>query len=169
MANGAPSYVLAWVFPLMLLMWDAVQLARAGNANAEGTASIDWPTVDGTITASQVVENATGSRASRYEFTPAISYSYVVDGHPYVGTRVRFLAFDPHGRGEAQAIVARYPVNAKVTVHYDAASPSDAVLEPGAPPRRWQRKVIGVACVAVGLGTVSTLLVALTRRRRRRA
>lgn len=166
MSRRASAYFYVWVFPFMLLVWDAVQIARAGAANADGAESFTWPTAPGTITASEVGSIATGGR-DHHDYIADISYSYAVDGHSYVGHRVRFVAFDGKKLEEARAIVARYPVSAAVTVHYESISPANAVLEPGQPDTRWQRKALGVAGVAAGIGVVLTLIVAVSRRKRR--
>jgi len=165
MAGRASAYVFAWALPVMLLAWDAVQIARAGAADEEGAASDAWPTVPGAITASSVGTIATGGSTGGHDFVPDIDYAYAISGHSYVGHRVRFVAFARKSAEEAGAVVALYPVNAAVTVHYDPADPASAVLEAGAPAASWQRKAIGVASVAIALGVVLSLLVAFTQRR----
>lgn len=102
-----------------------------------------WPTAPGkvirTLTVTQVEDNATddtsrdrGRRRAPVVYTGAIiRYAYRVDGRDFQSTR-RY-AWRPVLTGSAAAtarVVARYPLNADVTVHYNPANPAEAMLEP---------------------------------------
>ena len=58
-------------------------------------------------------------------------YQYQVDGKPYVGKVIKAgdQFFSVRLYGEAQKTIARYPVGAQVTVHYNPANPAESALE----------------------------------------
>ena len=97
--------------------------------SAEGRArrAAQWPSVAGVIAASEVGEVlVSNSRMS----TPAIGYTYQVGDQALEGNAIR-LGQPPlfNKRAKAEAIVARYPAGAPVTVLYDPAAPKTAILE----------------------------------------
>lgn len=110
------------------LMRLAVCLLIACWAGAEainGLACQSWPQTEGTVTEStlQRIENKTGAR-----YDAKIRYQYKIDGKTFVGERIQFgsLAFK-----EPTLIQAKYPLNAKVVVHYEKTNPATATLETG--------------------------------------
>ena len=62
-------------------------------------------------------------------WSPVVEYVYRVDGRDYHGTRLALGADVAASRDFAEATVARYPAGREVTVHFDPANPSFAVLE----------------------------------------
>ncbi len=103
-----------------------------------------WPTVPGkvmrTLTVTQVDDNLTEvaparDRGRRYRadvYSGAIvRYAYRVGGRDYQSTR-RY-AGRPVLSGSAALtakVLAKYPPDADVTVHYNPANPAEAMLEP---------------------------------------
>jgi hypothetical protein len=63
-------------------------------------------------------------------WSPVVEYSYRVEDRDYHGTRLAFGADVAGAQARAEATVARYPAGRTVTVHFDPANPSSAVLEP---------------------------------------
>ena len=107
---------------------------------SEGVRSKSWPTVDGTVTESDVAlgQRPAGDRTNRWAtYHPVVRYRYKVNDSSYTGKNIT-MAIDLLGWGEgayrddAVAVAARYPVGAVVTVHYKPSDPAIAVLEPGA-------------------------------------
>jgi hypothetical protein len=96
--------------------------------------SARWPTAAGTVLSSRSVSRrvfAPGRGNVTMEvWSPLVEFSYRVGGRDYHGARIAFGAAVSGGRALAEATVARYPTGAAVTVHYDPANPSFAVLEP---------------------------------------
>lgn len=92
-----------------------------------------WPTTPGTVIASRV-ESRRESRGGSSDralviWSPLVEYVYRVGTREYHGTRIGFGPTVSAGRDLAEAIVARYPEKATVTVHYHPANPSQAALE----------------------------------------
>jgi len=85
----------------------------------------DWPSVDGSITASSASPGCRGMDA----YSPQLEYRYTVNGKAFQGQRrdLGMAVCDTQARVEQ--IVLRYPVGAHVTVHFDPTRPDYAVLE----------------------------------------
>lgn len=123
---------LTLVAPLLVLAFVAVSVVlRQVRAGAARRGASGWATTTGTVVASSVVSRRTGK--TRHE-SPAVVYTYQVDGRPLQGTTVR--VGDELGRirvagtsSSAAETVARYPAGATVTVHYDPAEPTRCALE----------------------------------------
>ena len=71
-----------------------------------------------------------GRGQTAIQWSPVVEYSYRVQGRDYHGSRLAFGADVAGPRDFAEAIVARYPAGREVTVHFNPANPSFAVLEP---------------------------------------
>jgi hypothetical protein len=104
-------------------------------------ASAKWPRVEGKILASSV-ELVDGEYPS---YTPKIEYQYVVDGRSYRSKKLRVGFWSSSFQGRARRIAAAYRPGDGVTVFYDPAKPSRAVLQPGGAGG------LAVALVAVSL------------------
>lgn len=106
-----------------------LQLRKAQN-------STDWPTVEG-----KVIESNVDSRTTREKrgnvyttvtyFTPKVRYQYEVDGRFHVGTTVKSFELRTTEAKLANDVIARYPKDAPVQVHYNPDDTKDSVLEPG--------------------------------------
>jgi len=109
------SLIFLIAFPFALWKaWQNIQLAKA---------STSWPTVSGTVTASE--------RAKvMFRKQPRVLYSYSVNGTPFVGNRISFAGGYPPK--ETDAILSRYPVGREVVVSYAPDKPAETTLETGA-------------------------------------
>ena len=101
---------------------------------ARGRRTLRWPSAEGTISRCTVSDD---------DSLPQIEFSYHVAGHDY-----RCEQAFPSGTTPSPQLVAsyvlKYPVDAKVTVHYDPARPEHATLEPGLARGDWMILVLGV-------------------------
>lgn len=93
--------------------WKNIQMAKA---------SAGWPTVTGTVTASERVKRM-------FRKQPRVTYSYSVNGVPFTSDRISFAAGYPPK--ETDAILSRYPVGGQVVVAHAPDNPSQATLETG--------------------------------------
>jgi hypothetical protein len=89
-----------------------------------------WLTIPGIVLNSAIKvnrsRNSKGQTTTNYE--PQVSYQYQVKDQTYNGDRLGFGKAS-YGKGKADKKIALYPQGAQVTVHYDPADPSKAVLE----------------------------------------
>jgi hypothetical protein len=99
-------------------------------------ASLQWPSVAGTVLLSQMVEYSAGETNSSY---PSVTYSYVVNGQALQSSRV---SFHP---SKSEKVVKKYPTGNSVQVFFDPQDPSTAVLETGGYPRIML--AFGIACI----------------------
>ena len=90
-----------------------------------GTASLTWPRTRGRILTSEVKRGAKGGARAD------ITYGYSVAGQSHTGSRVN-SSLGGSNLNESSRIVKANPVNSDVTVFYNPANPTEAVLEPGA-------------------------------------
>jgi hypothetical protein len=101
-------------------------LAQA-RARSRSQAAERWLTAPGTVVEAGVSRGG-GSRNAY--FSPAIRYSYEVNGKTRQGTRLRFGMVTTRGRGGSEKILAPYPVGGAISVRYNPDNPDDSVLEP---------------------------------------
>ena len=106
-----------------------------------GRRTLHWPSVEGAISQCAVSDD---------DSLPQIEFSYIVAGRDY-----RCEQVFPGGTTPSQQLVAsyvlKYPVGAKVKVHYDPACPEHATLEPGLARGDWMIFVLGVIATIFGI------------------
>ena len=88
--------------------------------------SQNWASTSGQIISSRV--SAVSHKGTVY--TPDIIYRYMVDGVAYEGNKVSY-GFGDGNSSSAQEKVAQYPINSKVQVFCNSASPNESCLEVG--------------------------------------
>lgn len=101
-----------------VIFWNSLRQIRASG----------FPKTTGVVTKSSV-ESHRGSKG-RITYSAAIEYSYSVAEKQYRGKQYRFGQTSSTG-GNAQEIVAAFPVGRKVAVFYSPDDPATAVLKPG--------------------------------------
>jgi hypothetical protein len=109
-----------------------------------------WPSTEGIVRGTEVLETCGGGLKGRAEFQPVITYEYSVGGVSHTGKRIKLVDISSSSR-YAHRIVARYPVGAGVTVYYDPASPQDAVLRRGNDGNTVGVPAIGIFFVLAGV------------------
>jgi hypothetical protein len=105
-------FLIAFPFALWKA-WKNIELAKA---------STSWPKVSGTVM---------GSERAKVMFRkqPRVTYSYSVNGAPFIGQRISFAGGYPPR--ETDAILSRYPVGQEIVVSYSPDNPAEATLETG--------------------------------------
>ena len=112
--------------PLIFVGLGLAVAALTARTVLHARASAKWSHTPGLITGSKI------SQGHSTSFSPLVQYSYTVDGQPLTGKRICFgIARTFAGYQFAQSYTKRYPAGTEVTVYYDPAAPSEAVLEPG--------------------------------------
>lgn len=137
-------------------------LLAARRQRAQAAAAAAWPTVAGTITASRLdrqtrTQTRQGRRSTHTTYTPVVDYTFEAGGKPLRGSKIfpgSTMSFD---LGTAQDIVNRYQAGAPVTVHYNPADPTQAVLETTS---RSANILMILGGVFMGIGVVMLLAVA---------
>jgi len=136
---------LAFAIPGAAVVLGIVLAVESVRARRQAFACAAWPTVPGRVLGAridtQIVDNLTASDEgeSGRRHRPAddvvsgakVRYAYQVGGRDYQSTRIYVgrpvLSGNPR---DAAAIVAKYPPNARVSIHYNPGNPAEAVLEP---------------------------------------
>lgn len=126
-------------------------------------ASAGWPTVQGTVTHSEVTRHTSTSKGrTRTSYNARIEFDYEIDGVRHHGNRRTYRVTSSSQSG-AQEAVDRYPVGSTVTVSYDPDDRTRAVLEPG---WDWSNPIpIGVGLFAIAFaGFIRWLVVRAVRK-----
>jgi Protein of unknown function (DUF3592) len=103
-----------------------------------------WPTAEGTVDRAEMTYHSSKHGGT---YSADISYHYQAAGAYYSGKRLAFGSMSSSS-SYARGILARYPVGAKVQVHYSPDDPELAVLETGIHGGTW---------ICLGVGTVFML------------
>lgn len=115
--------------------------------------ALGWPSVEGTITKSELAFTESSSNSSSTAAYADVLYTYEVDGQRYSGSDIDcevWMASEDTARSQ----VSEYE-KGPVQVYYDPDEPSEAVLAPGIPWRSLVLSVlIALACGAVGFMTL---------------
>lgn len=89
-------------------------------------AKLHFATTEGTILVSKMRESSEGHHTL---YSPEIKYCYVVGDKRYISDQYDFaLRFSNHDFDRAYRIVGQNPVGRHVTVYYNPADPSEAIL-----------------------------------------
>lgn len=138
-ANGVPLF--AFGLPAACFAVAIGSVVSFVNDRRQARASATWPTASGRITRAAVMAEEIEDRrdddadkpprrSRRYQID--LRYAYHVGGRDLTGTAVGGGWTPVFGRrADADAAAALYREGQFVTVHYDPADPSNAVLEPG--------------------------------------
>ncbi len=111
--------------------------------------SRSWPTVPGVLEQRSIDQRST-LRGNTYAIS--LSYSYEVGGRKYHGDRLAFAPSRLDAGALLDGLLAKYPPNAAVTVHYNPIDPEDSVLETDdAPARQRMGRVIMLLLLPIGL------------------
>lgn len=136
-ANGAPLFVFA--FPALAILGAILAVVSFVRGRRLAGASARWPTASGTITTSDVIEEAIEDTSNddksiiriirRYQVD--LRYAYQVGKRDFVGTMGNWGWTEIYGLREvAEKAASQYSQGQRVTVYYDPEQPGNAVLEP---------------------------------------
>jgi Protein of unknown function (DUF3592) len=142
MSEGATA--LAWSCGLFAVVAAGGILVAAGVKALEIRRARRWPSTEGRVIASRV-EARRSRPGGDLSNQPFVQYEYVVGGRTYRGARVDVGERTPGS--ELEAVLARYPVGAAVTVFYDPADPSKALLERTLPAKAFW--AVGCLCALI--------------------
>jgi len=103
-----------------------------------------WPSVEGYIEESRL-------SSDKNDLLPHIQFSYSIGSAAY-HQAIEFSADITPSQEFAKSYVQKYPIGAKVQVHYDPDNPQRATLEPGIGKGDWLILVIGLVMLVFGIG-----------------
>jgi hypothetical protein len=163
MSNGLPFFTL--ILPTAALLVGAGAIAAYVVDRRNRAAAASWPSTEGQIVVSKVVEeqepeereDSDGRTEESVDtfYRPEIRFTYRVGDRDYSAETWKPGAVVSHGTpGPAEKVVARYAAGQKVSVYYDPRRPDTAVLEPS------NREGAGmVLAVGIVFGLAGTLFM----------
>ena len=140
------------VLPWLVVLVGAGAIYLGVDDTLQARASLEWPSVQGTVvrsTIERVVSTSGTSRSTTYR--ARVAYEYPVAGTKHEGDRISYGHYDTESESDAARVVAKYPVGNAVTVRYRPTDPRDAVLETGSAGLPWLYLGIGIPFVLVGV------------------
>jgi hypothetical protein len=152
------------IFAVIFVMLGAAVLYFGARNQRKAEESRSWPTAPGRIIESRLIESTStdndGMTSTSYK--PSIRYTYEVGGKKLQGERLNRGMSMAYDAGTARGIMARYPMDAAVTVYYNPSAPAEAALETSARGGT-VIKIVGIVMIAVGVlcglsGLVMTVL-----------
>jgi len=154
--------LLAKLFSLLLIIISVVMMVYAERSRRQQHQSRTWTPVQGRVLSSEVKKeiHQSGSRqggpltwSGTISYFPRVEYTYEYLGTTYQSNGIITININ-WPKKEAEAAVARYPVDTSVTVWVNPDTPHHAVLEPGIGRYGKKYKIaffIGVAFLVIGL------------------
>jgi hypothetical protein len=125
-------------------------------ARARSQAAACWLTAPGTMIEAGAVRG--GSSRNSY-YSPAVRYTYEVNGRIRQGTRLRFGMVSARSRGGAEKMLAPYPVGGAIRVRYNPDNPDESVLEPARVGRNLL--VAPILCGFIFVGGAAIIVLAV--------
>lgn len=156
MSEGVIFLLIVWAaFPTIVIAAVVTKLREVRRAGS-------WPSTVGVVTISRVESHKKKPGDSGYNFgdsevtnVPLVEYAYKVRNKTHRCRRITIG--EKTNDWELEAILARYPVGAEVTVYYNPGKPKSAVLERELP---WGQLVLGFV-ILMGFLLGAPLLAAL--------
>jgi hypothetical protein len=158
LAVGLSSTALLWTWIAAgIALFLAANFALGlRNLRRQASSSLHWPCVPGEIVACEVkVPKVHSSDDEDTDCSVALAYRYSVADKEHRGSRIHASREPLMTRRAAEELAARYPVGAKVEVHYRADRPGTALLEPKAGGNFAALIVFLVVALAVALVLVA--------------
>lgn len=134
MSNATKNLI--FVFVVVALSAGGAYLYSRYDEHLTGLAraSLDWPSVDGLVTQSDIETRRRTSGSSRkVEHRVEIFYEYVVDDDVFRNDVVQFNQ-NNLSTTEKERLVSTYPVGRQVAVFYNPEKPKQSVLVRGSYP-----------------------------------
>ena len=113
--------------------------------------SAGWTETEGEVIASDVDRKGSSSSSNRWR--ARVRYKYSVNGEVFECDRVDFVKANM-SLTKAKERAGQYSAGTQVTVYYDPADPSEAVLENGVKLQVYFMPGIGLVFVVIGIGSL---------------
>jgi len=141
--------MLGYIAAMILMAFGAVELFIGWQIHHNAAMSERWPTSDGIILASHLIELEGSANKKKYE--AYVRYGYMVGGKTYTDDTINFKRHHVDVLNIVSQVLKQYPVGMHVKVFYDPTEPGHAVLEPGMP---WKADIplfVGLVFFVFGL------------------
>ncbi|QAU46411.1 DUF3592 domain-containing protein [Bradyrhizobium guangzhouense] len=157
-SKGVPLFL--FPLPILALLGAISGVVAFFRARQRASASMQWPTTAGIVTACDVIEEAIAEKSDdksvvapkmihRYQLD--LRYAYRVDKRDFVGTEAHWGMTAIYGRRDvAEKAAGRYHRGQAVTVSYDPERPGTAVLEPDRREGSSAPLVLAAICAVIG-------------------
>jgi len=161
--KGVPLF--AFLMPALAFVAVIAALMSFVRMRQLSRASLAWPTVNGRITSSRVIEewieekrsdndsdssNVNRKKIPRYQVD--LRYAFRVGKRDFVGVNPNWGWTGVYGRRDtAEQEAGRYQQGQTVTVHYDPQHPANAVLEPSSQGGTFAPLVFAAIAAVVGV------------------
>jgi hypothetical protein len=127
-----PKVVVTFWLGILFLVIGCVWVLYVNYLQRKVKQSLSWPSVQGEMVRSELVQRTTGSGVSGNSTTyrAEVEYNYQVRARSYRGDKVCIgvdVGTGSLNRGEERG--ERYPVKSPVTVYYNPDNPQEACLE----------------------------------------
>jgi hypothetical protein len=146
--------IIGWGLAGITLLIGLTGLLYAGWNFKQDRASLSWPETTGRIINSDVEvvthrsNDTDGFDSTKYEVR--VHYAYDVNGQAHESRRLRFGSSGFKERSEANKFHRRFPSGKEVSVYYDPAKPTRAVLLRGT-QNHWPQFIAFGICLTVSL------------------
>jgi hypothetical protein len=90
--------------------------------------STDWPSVQGTVTSTRIVQSTDGHAVI---YAPEVRYTYLIGKSTFSSTQVSLADHAGSDFSEAQEILNHYTSGQIVTVYYRPSNPQESILKVG--------------------------------------
>lgn len=138
----------AYLILIVCNSFGALGVAGGVQAYLSAEDSSRWPSVQATITLSEIAGEYTDSVKSYWVVRPSIKYAYEVEGQAFEGDRLTFRSIKrSFGMAEhgLERLLNKYPVGQPVQVYFNPADPSQSVLEAGGSTDMLMPTLIGLS------------------------
>ena len=164
--KGVPLFV--FPLPVLVLLGAVFGVIAYLRQRRVAGASARWPTAAGTITKSDVIEEAIEEKdnddKSRirkiYRYQVDLRYAYQIGKRDFVGTAANWGATAIYGLRElAETAASQYRPGQPVTVYYDPEQPGNAVLEPDNRQGSLTPLIAAAICAVFGGGMLAVFVM----------
>jgi len=136
------------LFALVFTVVGIVLILRSQQDKKKMTQSLNWPSVDGTVTESRVMTTSDDEGSNLYR--PYIKYEYQAGGTKLTNDKFSLgMVYSTSNIKKSQETVTRYPVGRQVKVYVNPANPAESALEQKGSTTA--TLVIGIVLVVLGI------------------
>ncbi|HIH42313.1 TPA: DUF3592 domain-containing protein [Candidatus Woesearchaeota archaeon] len=148
--NAAKTLVL---FAIVFTLVGLTATAYGSYIIKDARHSLEWPGVEGIIIGSRIekMESYESDGSRQVTYYPRIAYFYNISDKSFTSNRVSFGEYWSSNIKHSEEVVAKYPLDARISVYYDPNNPENSVLEKGLSWGIYFVLLFGLVFLAVGI------------------